>query len=78
MHINAERGHFVTHEQAVRWIQNAKISVSVWDGRFERYYGTDGTVYVNVPENCIRTAYAKSQYDENVRKMIEEILENGI
>lgn len=72
-HINSERGHEVTREQAIQWIHDAKISVSVWGGRFERYYGTQGTVYVNTLNNLIRTAYAKDEYDDNTRAILEVI-----
>ena len=45
-HINAQRGHNVTREQAEAWTQNAKMSATVWGGKYERYYSSDGCAYV--------------------------------
>ena len=49
-HINKERSHNVSREMAEIWIQQSKTSVTVWNGRFERYYGINGAVYVDWQE----------------------------
>lgn len=77
-HINAERAHNVTQAQAKQWILEAKISVTVWNGQFERYYGENGAVYVNIKNHSIRTAYSQDEYDENIRALMEVIKENGL
>ena len=77
-HINAEREHHVSEEQAKQYIRNAKISVSVWNGQFERYYGTEGAAYVNTIKHEIRTAYSRAEFDENTTALIEEMKKNGI
>ena len=77
-HINAEREHRVSEEQAKQYIRNAKISVSVWNGQFERYYGTEGAAYVNTIKHEIRTAYSRAEFDENTIALIEEMKKNGI
>lgn len=77
-HINAEREHRVSEEQAKQYIRNAKISVSVWNGQFERYYGTEGAAYVNTTKHEIRTAYSRAEFDENTTALIEEMKKNGI
>lgn len=77
-HINAEREHRVSEEQAKQYIRNAKISVSVWNGQFERYYGTEGAAYVNTIKHEIRTAYSRAEFDENTTALIEEMKKNGI
>lgn len=77
-HINRERAHNVTVAQAKQWILDAKISVTVWNGQFERYYGESGTVYVDLRNLSIRTAYAQDEYDENMRALMEVIKENGL
>ncbi len=77
-HINAEREHRVSEEQAKQYIRNAKISVSVWNGQFERYYGTEGAAYVNTIKHEIRTAYSRAEFDENSTALIEEMKKNGI
>ena len=77
-HINAEREHRVSEEQAKQYIRNAKISVSVWNGQFERYYGTEGAAYVNTIKHEICTAYSRAEFDENTTALIEEMKKNGI
>ena len=77
-HINAEREHRVSEEQAKQYIRIAKISVSVWNGQFERYYGTEGAAYVNTIKHEIRTAYSRAEFDENTTALIEEMKKNGI
>ncbi len=70
-HINAERGHGVTEAQAKSFIQNALFSATVWDGKFERYYSRDGTAYVDVKEQLVRTAFSSSEYDEKTKALME-------
>ena len=77
-HINQERAHHVTEAQAKQYIRDAKISVSVWNGQFERYYGAEGATYVDMKKMHIRTAYSRDQYDENTIALIEEMKKNGI
>lgn len=76
-HINAERQHQVTKEQSLKWIENAKLSVVVWKGRFTRYYSEHGTVYVDNESKLIRTAYAKREYSEDVLRILEVLDKNG-
>ena len=77
-HINSESKHRVNERQARQWIRDAKISVTVWNGRYERYYGYDGTAYVDLPTRNIRTAYSVDQYDEKTRALMEVLQKNGI
>lgn len=77
-HINQERAHHVTEAQAKQYIRDAKISVTVWGGQFERYYGAEGATYVDMKKMHIRTAYSRDQYDENTIALIEEMKKNGI
>ena len=75
-HINSESKHRVNEQQARQWIRDAKISVTVWNGRYERYYGYDGTVYVDNEGHFIRTAYAKDEYEDDVKGIVE-VLKNA-
>ena len=77
-HVNAERSHCVSEEQAKQYIRNAKISVTVWGGRFERYYGVDGSAYVSILQKRIRTAYSSEEYTENMQSLIQEMKNNGL
>lgn len=77
-HISTEREHRVSEEQAKQYIRDAKISVSVWNSQFERYYGTEGAAYVNTIKHEIRTTYSRAEFDENTTALIEEMKKNGI
>lgn len=70
-HINEERGHGVSEEEAVLYIRKALFSLSVWNGRFERYYSDDGVAYVDLMNNNIRTAFSKSEFKNAVVKALE-------
>lgn len=70
-HINDERGHNVTFEEAKSFIQNARFSETVWKGRFERYYSTEGVAYVNKNTLQIRTAYKPDEFTKVVKRVME-------
>jgi hypothetical protein len=76
-HINKERGHNVSREMAEIWIQESKTSITVGNGRFERYYGTNGAVYVDWEEMKIRTAFAGTEFDEKTLKLLEVLEKYG-
>lgn len=76
-HINKERNHSVTLEEAKSYIENAKFSETVWKGRFERYYSHDGVVYVNRNNLQIRTAYKPEQFGKTVQKVMEVLTNHG-
>lgn len=75
-HINKEREHKVTREEAEKFIKEADISVIRWEGRFVNYYGPNGAVYIDTENNNIRTAFHKEQFDEHTKKM-REVLEKN-
>ena len=77
-HINKERVHNVSEEQAKRYIQEAGISVTVWNGQFERYYGREGAAYVNTLKHEIRTAYSEAEFTDNIKALVKEMKKNGI
>ena len=70
-HINKERGHNVTRAQAEEWIQSARVSVTVWNGRYERYFSNAGAAYVDNQQKIIRTAFPAEQYDDKVKAILE-------
>ena len=76
-HINKERGHNVSREMAEIWIRESKASITVWNGRFERYYGINGAVYVDLEEMKIRTAFAGTEFDEKTLKLLEVLEKYG-
>lgn len=77
-HINGERSHGVSEEQAKQYIKNASISMTVWNGQYERYFSKDGASYVEKETKIIRTAYSSEQFSENVKNMMEELDKSGI
>ncbi len=44
--INEEREHKVTREEAERFIREADVSVTKWNGRFVNHYGPNGAAFV--------------------------------
>ena len=47
-HINKEREHKITREEAISFIENVKISITKWSGEFENFYSENGAAYVNL------------------------------
>jgi hypothetical protein len=76
-HINAERDHKVTREDAERFIKESDVSITRWNGRFVNYYGSNGATYVDMENNNIRTSFHKEQFDDNVKNMMEVLRKNG-
>ena len=76
-HINKDRDHNVTRRIAEIWIEQSKLSVTVWNGRYERYYGSNGAVYVDWLEKKIRTAYSGLEFDERTLAILEVLEKYG-
>lgn len=76
-HINRERGHDVSLVEAKRMIEKSSFSVTVWKGKFERYFGHEGAVYVDVWNNQIRTAFKADEFDERTQKCMEVMKKYG-
>ena len=70
-HINGERNHEVTKEDADRFIKNACFSVSIWNGKYEKYYSDDGAAYVFFCKMTIRTAFKRDEFDNSVKSALE-------
>ena len=76
-HINLQRDHNITQEQAQEMLRSAKVSVTVWNGRFERYYSDQGVVYVDREKQSIRTAFGPDEFDDKVKKILEVLKQYG-
>lgn len=76
-HINLQRDHNITQEQAQEMLRSAKVSVTVWNGRFERYYSDQGVVYVDREKQSIRTAFGPEEFDDKVKKILEALKQYG-
>jgi hypothetical protein len=76
-HINTERGHNVTREEAESYIQGAIVSVTKWKGEMVQYFSQYGATYINMRTGKIETSFKSSEYDEKTKNIIKEVLENG-
>ena len=76
-HINNERLHDVTEQEAKQFIKEAKISVTTWKGKFENYYAENGATYVNMETNEIRTSFKTEQFTDNIKEMLEVLKKYG-
>ena len=76
-HINQERMHNVSKADAEKWIRESKLSATVWNGRYERYYAEAGAVYVDMLENKIRTAYSSLEFDDTTKAILEVLRKYG-
>ena len=76
-HVNEERTHGVTRAEAVSFIRNAKVSHTVWQGQYERYYSDAGAAYVNVNENHIRTAFKATEFKGDIPEIMEVLKKYG-
>lgn len=72
-HINSERNHYVTREEAESYIKSAKVSISRWNGRFVCYIGSEGSTYIDTDNKNIRTSFRRAQYDPDTLRFIEEV-----
>lgn len=78
VHINLERSHGISEVQAKQYIREASISITVWGGRYERYIGSKGAVYVDLEKNKIRTAFSEREFTGTLPALIEEMRKNGL
>ena len=76
-HINVQRAHQVSEQTAKSYIRNAKLSVTVWNGRFERYYSAAGAAYVDLTEMKIRTAFSSKEFSGDALKIMEVLSAHG-
>lgn len=76
VHINKERKHKVTREEAESFMNNAAVSLTRWNGRFINYYGKDGAVYIDMEKKSIRTAFKKEEFDDKTINFLKAVL-NG-
>lgn len=76
-HVNKEREHKISEEEAKSFIKKAKISITKWGGKFENYYSEMGSVYVNLEKHLIRTAFDSSEYKGDINDILEVLQNNG-
>lgn len=72
-HINLEREHKVNKSEAIEFINESKVKMTVWQGRYENYYSDNGATYIDTKDKKIRTAFKKGEYDKKITDMMEVI-----
>ena len=70
-HINAEREHNTTKKDAIEVIEQSKVKITVWQGRYENYYSDIGVVYIDTKDKNIRTIYTKEEMYGDAIKVME-------
>lgn len=76
-HINDERRHAVTFDEAKDFIRQSLFSETVWNGQYERYYSEAGAAYIRVSDKFIRTAFKREEYSENILEALEAVKKYG-
>ena len=72
-----ERNHNVQLDEAISFINNSRVSLTRWNGKFENYYSSLGATYVDVENNLIRTAFKSEEYDEKIIQLMEVLNKYG-
>ena len=60
------------------FIENAKLSITKWNGKFINYYSEYGVAFVDVESAKIRTAFYKEKFDENAKKIMELVNDDNV
>lgn len=76
-HINGERQHSVTFDEAKNFVHQSLFSETVWNGQYERYYSEAGAAYIRVQDELIRTAFKRDEYSENILAALEVVKKYG-
>ncbi len=72
-HINQERKHNVTKEDAQHYIDSAITSCERFNGKFLCYFSSDGVVYIDKKQKLVRTAFERREYNDKMLSFIKEI-----
>lgn len=76
-HINGERAHNVSREEAESFMRNAKFIATKWNGRFINYYSSDGATYIDTSFNNIRTAFTTRDFSKELNEAMEVLKKYG-
>lgn len=70
-HINVDRDHGVTKQEAQEYINQSVAAYSRWNGKVNIYVSSKGAAVVNLEEKKVSTAYRSGEYDEKFNKLLE-------
>lgn len=71
VHINVDRKHGVTKQEAQEYIKQSVAVYSRWNGKVNVYVSSKGAAVVNLEEKKVSTAYRAEEYDEKFNKLLE-------
>lgn len=70
-HINTDRTHMVTKEQAQQYIKHSVAAYSRWNGQVTVYISGRGASIVDHKKKTVSTAYSSKEYDDKLSKLLE-------
>lgn len=76
-HANQQSGHNVTEQEAKEFIENAKATLTRWNGKFVNYYSEAGAAYVDTETNTIRTAFKSGEFDPMTKSLMRGLKKHG-
>ena len=65
----SKRNHKVTKEEAINFIKEAKISFSVWNETYEKFFSIYGAAYVDMGQKLVKTAFRANEYDKKQKNL---------
>ncbi len=71
-HIQEERNHSVTKEEAQSFIVTARFVVSRWKGKSLIYISENGVAIVN-DDTTVATSYKKREFDPKIKELLRVI-----
>lgn len=69
--------HDADEARAKQWIRESLLSVTVWDGMYERYYSQNGIAYVDLNGMFIRTAFSNAEFGDKENHLLEVLKKYG-
>ncbi len=72
-HINSERKHKVTLDQAISYMDNAKYSLTKWNFQYINFYSDNGAVFIDTKNKNIRTAFTSDEFDDQTKELMKEV-----
>lgn len=70
-HINSERLHGITKEQAQQYVNDSVAAYSRWGGEVTFYISPSGAAIVDHKKKTVSTAYNSAEYDGKLNKLLE-------
>jgi SPP1 gp7 family putative phage head morphogenesis protein len=72
-HINADRQHLVSKQEAQSFIDNAVFAIDRWNGEVRIFISESGASVVNLKDKIVSTSYKSSEYDDKFKELMEGV-----